>query len=1009
MLSFAEPQRKAKTCTCGGPAVSGKCAECHNNNGVRPRSPARQATAHATAPATAESAIPGAPVPAAGDAAARTFAHIPVHSPATDQPRMHVGIPGGADERHAASAADGFGRTGGAARPGSAGRALADASPPMRDIPGSVLDVVQNEPGRPLEPALRGRIESHLGADLAAARIHTGARPAASARELGARAYTVGHHMVFGAGQFAPATEQGRRLLVHELAHVAQQSGRPPAAAAQLQMDSAQSAAAAEGAGQAAAVGRRYAGRAPGGWLGKLTDAIGSILQLPALGAVLIARFGQGVAEKLIDEGPVALARLAARIVTMSPSDALQLVKGYLIGLAEGIVSPVTDLFGLGVFAETILNVVHEVVGSVYAMGGKLTAETEAVRNAAKRLSDNVGQVWERIKSANLRQLASGILGAVSSLPAKAGDMAERLGAEAGEAIIGGLESPWEKEEPEEEEPRSGFHPLADIQSYVSGKVKQLVGNVPWAKLGEKVGYAIGFALIQVIILVFTEGIGNAIEEGAAALGRFASSLGKLGKAVGTTAEFLGKVGKAITWVENLIAKVTGAALKPLEKLLEPILKPLTELLGSLRAWLRKLFGIVEKEGPALEEAAAKAVSEAEKRVHAPPPPVEKPAPHQPEAQHKPPAAAHEPAAVHKPPAVHEPPAAAHEPAAVHKPLAGDVAKEPVSGGHTIEVTNEGIELCSPKPCPAIRVVYKDQLARDAVARKEADTLDRLRREGKVPKQDIAKRAKALREHLEWQKTHFGAQEPLVVAKVQGPDKGQYWHEGSPEFGARAGSRSGPPDPRHVVLPKSQADQLGFRPAGTPHDPSIKPHTTATGTQLESTGAGRRTPHDITARSTRKPAPPGAKAGKEMESELHDPSAERGFRNVIQADLIQAAGTKALMSRGERVLLRPGNVSTPGVDAITVKFGKGGKAEIYLNDFTTPKTPKIPKPTHKNWREELNDVISAKRLDLGDKRLENAVRRAADNHEVYVRTVRVEIPASGGDVQIYTEVLGRAE
>jgi hypothetical protein len=626
MLSLVGPQRNAKTCTCGGPVVGGKCVECHNKRGVRQRSPARQAAALPTAPATAAPTVAGARTPAADDASARTFAHVPVHSSATDRPRMRIGLPGGADERHAASAADAFERVGGAAWPSSAAHTLADPSPPMRDIPGSVLDIVRGEPGHPLEQALRGRIESHLGADLAAARIHTGARPAASARGLGARAYTVGHHVVFSAGQFAPATQQGRRLLVHELAHVAQQSAMPSTAVAQLQMDSEQPTAAGEGAEQA-----------PAGWQGMLVHAIASGLQLPALGAVLVARFGQGIGKELGQEGPGALARLASRVVTMTPSDYLQMMKGYVIGLGEGIVSPITDLFGLGVFGEQILNVVADVVGNVLGLGGKLAAETEAVRNAANRLLNNVGQVWERIKSADLRQLASDIFSGAGSLPAKAGDAAERFGAEAGQAIIAGVESPWEKEQPEEAQSGGGFHPLASIQSYVGGKVKQLVGNVPWAKVGEKVGYAIGFALIQVIILVFTEGIGNAIEEGAAALGRFASSLGKLGKAVGTAAEFLGKVGKAISWIENLISKVIGAALKPLEKLLKPILEPLTDLLGSLRTWLRKLFGVVEKEGPALEEAAAKAVSEADKHVPAPPPPVEKPAPHQPAAQHKPP------------------------------------------------------------------------------------------------------------------------------------------------------------------------------------------------------------------------------------------------------------------------------------------------------------------------------------------------------------------------------------
>jgi len=40
------------------------------------------------------------------------------------------------------------------------------------------------------------------------------------------RAYTVGRDLVFGARQYAPHTEPGRKLLSHELAHVVQQSGK---------------------------------------------------------------------------------------------------------------------------------------------------------------------------------------------------------------------------------------------------------------------------------------------------------------------------------------------------------------------------------------------------------------------------------------------------------------------------------------------------------------------------------------------------------------------------------------------------------------------------------------------------------------------------------------------------------------------------------------------------------------------------------------------------------------
>jgi len=63
--------------------------------------------------------------------------------------------------------------------------------------------------------------------DLSAVRIHTGATADASAKAVGARAYTVGRHIVFRQGEFRPDTRRGRALLAHELEHVAQQGAAP--------------------------------------------------------------------------------------------------------------------------------------------------------------------------------------------------------------------------------------------------------------------------------------------------------------------------------------------------------------------------------------------------------------------------------------------------------------------------------------------------------------------------------------------------------------------------------------------------------------------------------------------------------------------------------------------------------------------------------------------------------------------------------------------------------------
>jgi hypothetical protein len=78
--------------------------------------------------------------------------------------------------------------------------------------------------GRPLDPVLQQDMGQRFGYDFSQVRVHTGMEAERSAREVNAHAYTVGRNIVFGAGQFAPRTNVGRRLIAHELTHVAQQS-----------------------------------------------------------------------------------------------------------------------------------------------------------------------------------------------------------------------------------------------------------------------------------------------------------------------------------------------------------------------------------------------------------------------------------------------------------------------------------------------------------------------------------------------------------------------------------------------------------------------------------------------------------------------------------------------------------------------------------------------------------------------------------------------------------------
>jgi len=91
------------------------------------------------------------------------------------------------------------------------------------EAPASVQTALDS-PGVPLDAGTRGFFEPRLGADLSRVRLHTDAKAAESARSIGALAYTVGNDVAFGANQFSPGSDAGRRLLAHELTHTLQQN-----------------------------------------------------------------------------------------------------------------------------------------------------------------------------------------------------------------------------------------------------------------------------------------------------------------------------------------------------------------------------------------------------------------------------------------------------------------------------------------------------------------------------------------------------------------------------------------------------------------------------------------------------------------------------------------------------------------------------------------------------------------------------------------------------------------
>jgi hypothetical protein len=100
------------------------------------------------------------------------------------------------------------------------------ASGPMTgpSVPQLVQDEMRAE-GQPLDRKIKQKMELFFDHDFSHVRVHSSDTASRSARAVNALAYTVGSHVVFGSGMYAPGSRRGERLLAHELTHVVQQRG----------------------------------------------------------------------------------------------------------------------------------------------------------------------------------------------------------------------------------------------------------------------------------------------------------------------------------------------------------------------------------------------------------------------------------------------------------------------------------------------------------------------------------------------------------------------------------------------------------------------------------------------------------------------------------------------------------------------------------------------------------------------------------------------------------------
>ena len=81
--------------------------------------------------------------------------------------------------------------------------------------------------GQSLSDNVKIPMEHAFGTDFSGVRVHTDKEADVLNQQLNARAFTTGKDVFFRNGEYSPGSENGRKLIAHELTHVVQQNNKP--------------------------------------------------------------------------------------------------------------------------------------------------------------------------------------------------------------------------------------------------------------------------------------------------------------------------------------------------------------------------------------------------------------------------------------------------------------------------------------------------------------------------------------------------------------------------------------------------------------------------------------------------------------------------------------------------------------------------------------------------------------------------------------------------------------
>lgn len=285
--------------------------------------------------------------------------------------------------------------------------------------------------GQPLPESVSAFFEPRFGHDFSRVRVHSGAAAEQSARDANAQAYTVGHNIVFGAGRFAPETNDGRRLIAHELTHVVQQSGG-------FHVGKKNETGGLPSLKPANHTLQQTAGQTQGECLQKLSWAeIKEKAYEGMIAGIRSARDGMrnGLKSLAAAHLPASLFPIADGIIEVAVTDVeilisiIMAVLGIVVGFGEGIIGMIEGLFRL-VFG--VITLLYDLISGIFtnfdAAKKDLNAIWEALiglPNALKKLVtdwlDKFGKASSERQSLMIGELTGQVLALIATFAVAAG------------------------------------------------------------------------------------------------------------------------------------------------------------------------------------------------------------------------------------------------------------------------------------------------------------------------------------------------------------------------------------------------------------------------------------------------------------------------------------------------------------------------------------------------------------------------------------------------------------